>query len=69
MWGYPTQKMFAEACGAIQPKKKSKKGAIQPKKRFVEACGALQPKKSAEKRDPASTQWCQLLSLFACQPF
>jgi hypothetical protein len=50
-------------------KKEIKKGAIQPKKRFVEACGALQPKKSAEKRDPASTQWCQLLSLFACQPF
>jgi hypothetical protein len=49
MWGYPTQKMFAEACGAIQPKKKSKKGAIQPKKRFVEACGALQPKKKCRK--------------------
>jgi hypothetical protein len=32
MWGYPTQKMFAEACGAIQPKKKSKKGLSSPRK-------------------------------------
>ena len=45
--------MFAEACGAIQPKKKSKKGAIQPKKRFVEACGALQPKKKCRKTWPS----------------
>jgi hypothetical protein len=78
----PEAQKNIEACGAIQPKKclqkhvvlysqkrNQKRGYPAQEKVCRSMWGSPAQKKSAEKRDPASTQWCQLLSLFACQPF